>query len=354
MKGQISKSFITLMITVLCLGSLLITALWIIVDNSNMETHGPPSPKKNTRSPSDLCKGCSGLIKKVRDLYSKPWKRQEDNYKNLSSQLRSQCHGFDGAIITQANTPVGSKIVYDSEKSMTLHVTPEIFSTFAKENLFQNKIWDTCAIVGNSGILSNSSCGEMIDSAEFVIRCNLPSLGKLYEKDVGIKTDIVTANPSIIRTQYGDLKMRRRPFVESLHIYGKSQLLLPAFSFGFNTYVSLRTVYATDDFERPIRPVFFNPEYFRSLTLFWRSRGQHKAFLSTGFKMVNLALENCANVHLYGFWPFSIHPFELNVVKNHYFDNIKASWRHHAMPDEFDLWLRLHSQGVLRLHLGKC
>ena len=33
MKGQISKSFITLMIIVFCLGSLLITALWIIVDN---------------------------------------------------------------------------------------------------------------------------------------------------------------------------------------------------------------------------------------------------------------------------------------------------------------------------------
>ncbi|KAI9539570.1 hypothetical protein NQZ68_005651 [Dissostichus eleginoides] len=223
-----------------------------------------------------------------------------------------------------------------------------------KENLFKNRTWDTCAVVGNSGILSHSSCGEMIDSAQFVIRCNLPSLAKLHEKDVGIKTDIVTANPSIIRTQFGDLTRHHRQFVESLHIYGKSLLLLPAFSFGFNTGVSLRTVYATEDFGSPIRPVFFNPEYFRSLNLFWRSRGQHKAFLSTGFKMVNLALENCANVHLYGFWPFSIHPFELNALKNHYFDNIKGSWRHHAMPDEFDLWLRLHNQGVLRLHLGHC
>ncbi|KAF3846049.1 hypothetical protein F7725_003127 [Dissostichus mawsoni] len=236
---------------------------------------------------------------------------------------------------------------------MTLQVIPEIFSTFAKENLFKNKTWDKCA-VGNSGILSHSSCGEMIDSAQFVIRCNLPSLAKLHEKDVGIKTDIVTANPSIIRTKFGDLTRHHRQFVESLHIYGKSLLLLPAFSFGFNTGVSLRTVYATEDFGSPIRPVFFNPEYFRRLTLFWRSRGQRKAFLSTGFKMVNLALENCANVHLYGFWPFSIHPFELNALNNHYFDKIKANWRHHAMPHEFDLWLRLHNQGVLRLHLGHC
>lgn len=48
------------------------------------------------------------------------------------SQLNSKCHGFDKAIISQANTPVGSKLVYDGEKKRTLQVTPEIFSTFAK------------------------------------------------------------------------------------------------------------------------------------------------------------------------------------------------------------------------------
>lgn len=49
-----------------------------------------------------------------------------------SSQLSSRCHGFDKAIVTQANTAVGSKLVYDGEKRRTLQVTPEIFSTFAK------------------------------------------------------------------------------------------------------------------------------------------------------------------------------------------------------------------------------
>ncbi|KAF3846050.1 hypothetical protein F7725_003128 [Dissostichus mawsoni] len=367
MKGQISKLFISLMITLLCLGSLLITALWIIVDNSNMETHGPPSPKKIPQWPSHLCKGCRDLSVNafirsshviatcvcvcVCVCYRSSWKSKRQLLKNLEearrqfqkTQLRSQCHGFDRAIITQANTPVGSKILFSLEGRKTLH-----------ENLFQNKKWDTCAVVGNSGILSNSSCGEMIDSAQFVIRCNLPSLGKGYEKDVGIKTDIVTANPSIIWKNYGDLEGNRRPFVESLRIYGKSHLLLPAFTFARDVPRSLRAVYTAEDFESPIRPVFLNPDYIRKLTLFWSSRGQRKGALSTGLKMVSLALENCANVHLYGFWPFSIHPFEFNAVNNHYFDNRKASWILHAMPDEFDLWLQLHSQGVLRLHLGKC
>ncbi|KAI9539557.1 hypothetical protein NQZ68_005637 [Dissostichus eleginoides] len=82
MKGDHEKLSISLMITLLCLGSLLTTALWIIVDNS--------------------------------------------------SQLSSQCQGFDRAIITQANTPVGSNIVYAAENKKTLKVTPGIFSTFIK------------------------------------------------------------------------------------------------------------------------------------------------------------------------------------------------------------------------------
>ncbi|KAK5855992.1 hypothetical protein PBY51_007620 [Eleginops maclovinus] len=205
MKRYPEKSFISLTINLLCLGILLITAVWIIVDNSHILPSGPPSPKKIPPWPSDFCRGCRALIEKVRRHISKTWKKQEDNYKNLSSQLRSQCQGFDRAILTQNNTPVGSTIVYVMEKKRTLKVSPEIFSTFLKEHPFPKKKWDTCAVVGNSGILTNSSCGRMIDSAQFVIRCNLPSLGKGYEKHVGTKTDIVTANPTIFIQKYGSL-----------------------------------------------------------------------------------------------------------------------------------------------------
>ncbi|XP_010793234.1 alpha-2,8-sialyltransferase 8E-like [Notothenia coriiceps] len=232
---------------------------------------------------------------------------------------------------------------------------------FIKENPFpKEKEFDTCAVVGNSGILTNSSWWRDDSSPDsgFVIRCNLPSLGKGYEKHVGTKTDIVTLNPSILVRKYGSLDGSRRPFVESLHIYGKSLLLLPAFAFSFCTPLSLKAAYSIRDLESPIRPTYFNPEYLRRLSNFWRSRGLHrvlnKGILSTGLLMVNIALENCANVHLYGFWPFSIHPFQYSSVKNHYFDNETANWGTHSMPAEFNLLLQLHSQGVLRLHLGNC
>uniref|UniRef100_A0A3Q3XFG6 Uncharacterized protein n=1 Tax=Mola mola TaxID=94237 RepID=A0A3Q3XFG6_MOLML len=294
------------------------------------------------------------VIEKVIKCCSQTWKKQEDNYQKFRSQLSSKCHGFEKAIITQANTAVGSKIVYDGEKKRSVQVTPEIFSTFAKEHPFPNKTWDTCAVVGNGGILSDSGCGKTIDSAQYVIRCNLPPLNNSYQEHVGTKTDLVTANPSILLNKYGALMGRRRPFVESLRTYGNSLLLIPAFSYGHNTPVSLRALYTIEDFESPTRPVFFNPDYLQNLAVFWRSKGVRAVRLSSGLIMVSLALELCTNVHLYGFWPFSTHPHGRHELRNHYYDDIQTKKKFHAMPAEFDLLLQLHSEGVLRLHLDDC
>ncbi|XP_029997106.1 alpha-2,8-sialyltransferase 8F-like [Sphaeramia orbicularis] len=358
MRGQHLKSLFSCTLTVLFLGTLLTTFIWYTSNDSHVEPHRVSTQKKTEkRAPSvssDNCNGCSKVIDKVLEQYSQTWTKQEENYKKFRSQLNAKCHGFNKAIVTQANTPVGSKLVYDGEKKKVLQVTPELFSTFAKAPLFSNKTWDTCAVVGNGGILTNSSCGNTIDSAQFVIRCNLPPLENEFRTHVGSKTDIVTANPSILLEKYGALLGRRRPFAESLKIYGNSMLLLPAFSFGHNTPVSLRALYTVEDFGIPVRPIFFNPEYLHSLASFWRSQGLRAVRLSTGIIMVSLALEICTNVHLYGFWPFSNHPHGFQPLTNHYYDDRQTKKKFHAMPVEFDLLLRLHSQGVLRLHLGQC
>ncbi|KAI4822456.1 hypothetical protein KUCAC02_008007 [Chaenocephalus aceratus] len=150
--------------------------------HSHRVPSGPPSPK--------------AIIEKVRECYSKTWKKQEDNYRSLSSQLRSQCQGFDRAIITQANTPVGSNIVCRCGKQQDPRGDSRNVQHLHKgESISKEKNGTRVAVVGNSGILTNSSCGEIIDSAQFVIRCNLPSLGKGYEKHVGTKTDLVTSQP---------------------------------------------------------------------------------------------------------------------------------------------------------------
>ena len=57
----------------------------------------------------------------------------------------------------------------------------------------------TCAVVGCSGILLNSSCGEEIDAHDFVIRTNLPGL-RGFEADVGKKQNITTLNSQGAKT----------------------------------------------------------------------------------------------------------------------------------------------------------
>ncbi|KAM4716672.1 alpha-2,8-sialyltransferase 8F [Anableps anableps] len=350
MRGQL----FSLMTVLLFLGSLLTTFMWYTLDKKSVKIRQHLPKMKIAPRSTDSCKNCGESIKKALEIYYKSWKKQENNFQNFRQQLSSKCHGFDKAIITQMNTPLGSKLVYDGEKRRTLQVNAEIFSTFANVHPFSNKTRATCAVVGNGGILANSKCGKMIDSAEFVIRCNLPPVSNGYETHVGSKTNLVTVNPSILLDKYGSLMGRRRPLMEKLHSYGDSMLLLPAFSYGMNTPVSLRALYTIEDFESSIRPVFLNPQYLESLAIFWKSQGLKAVRLSTGIMMTSLALELCDSVHLYGFWPFSIHPHSFQDLTNHYYDDKPAKKNVHAMPTEFNLLLQLHTQGVLQLHLGDC
>ena len=50
----------------------------------------------------------------------------------LRDLLRSTCHGFTKAVVSQDNTLVGARIVYDGEKRKPLTVTSAFFHTFAK------------------------------------------------------------------------------------------------------------------------------------------------------------------------------------------------------------------------------
>lgn len=345
MRLQLLKPLFSFLITLFFLGSLLTTLIWYMLDSRHVEPHRQPPQKKRAPESSEPCKGCREVIEKIVQRYAEPWQKKEENYQKFSSLLSAECHAAERAIVTQANTPLGSRIVYSGESKRSTEVTPDLFLTFPKEHPFTSKKWETCSVVGNGGILNNSTCGKQIDSAQFVFRCNLPPLDDGYERDVGRKTDLVTANPSILIDKFDALNEHRRPFVESLNRFGRSMLLLPTFSYGYNTPVCLRAFYSIEDFESPIRPVFFNPKYLQRLYVLWRSLGLKEPRLSTGMMMVSLALELCERVDLYGFWPFALHPHSLRGLTNHYYDNKPARRGYHSMPAEFERLLKLHSEG---------
>uniref|UniRef100_A0A3Q2KWH4 Alpha-N-acetylneuraminide alpha-2,8-sialyltransferase n=1 Tax=Equus caballus TaxID=9796 RepID=A0A3Q2KWH4_HORSE len=210
-----------------------------------------------------------------------------------------------------------------------------------------------CAVVGNGGILKKSGCGRHIDEADFVMRCNLPPLSSEYTKDVGSKSHLVTANPSIIRQRFQNLLWSRKTFVDNMKIYNHSYIYMPAFSMKTGTEPSLRVYYTLSDVGANQTVLFANPNFLRSIGKFWKSRGIHAKRLSTGLFLVSAALGLCEDVAIYGFWPFSVNMHE-QPISHHYYDNVLPFSGFHAMPEEFlQLWY-LHKIGALRMQLDPC
>uniref|UniRef100_A0A8D2IPG5 Uncharacterized protein n=1 Tax=Varanus komodoensis TaxID=61221 RepID=A0A8D2IPG5_VARKO len=208
-----------------------------------------------------------------------------------------------------------------------------------------------CAVVGNSGILRNSRCGPEIDQADLIIRFNLSPMN--FSEDVGTKTGLITINPSILQTRFKNLQTRRKLFVDALHPYGKAVFLIPAFTHLSHTDVVFRALHTMEKFSLLQQAFILNPHYLAYLSKYWEEGKLLSLRLSSGFVFVSVALEFCQHITLYGFWPF---PYDLDKrsIPFHYYEKALPIPGVHSMPCEFSHYLSMHSQGVLRLRLGKC
>lgn len=73
----------------------------------------------------------------------------------------------------------------------------DIKNYIPKRKLFENKHFNTCAIISSAGALKGSNLGKLIDSHDLVMRFNhAPTFG--HEKDVGTKTTIRVINSQVI------------------------------------------------------------------------------------------------------------------------------------------------------------
>ncbi|XP_048355497.1 alpha-N-acetylneuraminide alpha-2,8-sialyltransferase [Sphaerodactylus townsendi] len=254
--------------------------------------------------------------------------------------------------MTKQNSPVGKNLWFDGEFLYSLTIDNKTFSLFPKATPFRLPL-KKCSVVGNGGILKRSRCGKQIDQADFVMRCNLPPLSSQYTRDVGSKTQLVTANPSIIQKRFQNLLWSRKAFVDSVKVYNQSYIYMPAFSMKGGTEPSLRVYYTLADIGAKQTVIFANPNFLRDTGKFWKSKGIHAKRLSTGLFLVSAALGLCEEVTIYGFWPFSM-DLHGKFISHHYYDNVLPDSGFHAMPEEFlQLWF-LHKNGVLRMQLERC
>ncbi|XP_061430683.1 alpha-2,8-sialyltransferase 8E-like isoform X2 [Lethenteron reissneri] len=334
-------------------------------------------------------------ILKVRDC---PWLENRTEIDAFRSIHANATGGASQVVITRRNSPINTSIVFDQKKK-TLVVDAKVTNLFLKLMMVmwqqefpeQSGRYLRCAVVGNGGILANSSCGSQIDAADFVIRCNIPPVGGDFQDDVGSKTDIVTSNPSILINRFESLIGRRKEFIRKMSSYGSSILLIPAFTVSAFTSLAYRAIFTLDDFESQQRVAFFNPSYKRAISRFWMERGVNESHLTSGLIMTSVAMDLCNEVHVFGFWPFvydlptpvqvkederrripkrsrkskkgvqaAMTPTAAPVdrplgrrLPHHYYDDQQPKSGHY-MPSEFAELLRLHSRGVLRLHVNAC
>ncbi|XP_015708920.1 alpha-2,8-sialyltransferase 8F isoform X1 [Coturnix japonica] len=289
----------------------------------------------------------------VKKLQNCTWVRRPEESAKFRSELASCCNAVNNFIASQNNTPLGSNMSYEVDSRKTIHITEDIFRMLPASSPLSVYPFKNCAVVGNGGILKNSSCGAEIDRSDFVFRCNLPPTVGNISKDVGNKTNLVTVNPSIIAQKYSRLNKKKTEFVGNIAAYGDAFLLLPAFSFRSNTAISFKVYHTLQEFKTTQKAIFFHPTYLKSLARFWRTKGVKAYRLSSGFMIISAAVELCENVKIYGFWPFS-QSTEKIPITHHYYDNQLPKPGFHAMPKEYNQILQLHGKGILKVQFGKC
>ncbi|XP_027008727.2 alpha-2,8-sialyltransferase 8E isoform X3 [Tachysurus fulvidraco] len=297
----------------------------------------------------------SELFDRWRNLQACSWEQNKEDTNIFKMSLSRCCNAASFLFTTQKNTPSGTKLRYEADTSVILHIVPEIFKMLPEDMPYSKSQFKKCAVIGNGGIIKNSKCGKEIDSTDFVFRCNIPPISEKYAADVGTKTNLVTINPSIITEKFQKLEKSRRPFYDALTSYENASIVLPAFYNARNTDVSFRVKYALDDFGGTAarRVFFFHPQYLLGAQRFWSAQGVRAKRLSSGIMLATAALELCQEVHLYGFWAFPMNPAGI-FVTHHYYDNVKPRPGFHNMPHESFNFLHMHAHGILHVHTGEC
>ncbi|EGV94696.1 Alpha-2,8-sialyltransferase 8B [Cricetulus griseus] len=280
----------------------------------------------------------------------------------LSLRIRKQILKFLDAekdiSVLKGTLKPGDIIHYIFDRDSTMNVSQNLYELLPRTSPLKNKHFQTCAIVGNSGVLLNSGCGQEIDTHSFVIRCNLAPVQE-YARDVGLKTDLVTMNPSVIQRAFEDLVNAtwREKLLQRLHGLNGSILWIPAFmarggkervewvnALILKHHVNVRTAYPSLRLLHAVRG-------------YWLTNKVHIKRPTTGLLMYTLATRFCNQIYLYGFWPFPLDQNQ-NPVKYHYYDSLKYGYTSqaspHTMPLEFKALKSLHEQGALKLTVGQC
>ncbi|XP_070547559.1 alpha-2,8-sialyltransferase 8E-like [Ptychodera flava] len=265
--------------------------------------------------------------------------------------LEKECNNSNMFLTTQDSVKINDSLEYEAQRKSMLNITPEIHNRFPKESPFKRNMFKKCSIVGSSGILLGSQCGNEIDSAEFVVRFNFAKTINFMD-DVGSKTSLITCNPSILVSRYSRLaENRTEMFRQDVKTeYGNTTIYIPAFAYKFCTEIAFRAQDVLNSTHNKV--IFPHPGHMMSATKFWQGRGTLSKHITSGLLFSTSVIPFCKEVHLFGFWPF-LKDKDGNPLSFHYFGPKQAPPTSrfqgdvHNMPSEFASMINLHNKGII-------
>ncbi|XP_066286295.1 alpha-2,8-sialyltransferase 8B-like isoform X2 [Branchiostoma lanceolatum] len=212
--------------------------------------------------------------------------------------------------------------------------------------------YSTCALVGNSGILLNSSCGDNIDSNDFVIRFNLGPLQD-YSKDIGRNVNMTVINREIVRKLFPMLrKNKTSEIVNLLRPFNNSILLLAKGSYSTKFLAeckSMENIMRGRGLNFTIALSNFNGTG-TDKRLWAGLGGKLKSVPTTGLLLLGEAITFCDHVTMFGFYPFD-HDRQNRTIPYHYWRDLTAfpskNKTKHQFVLEYKLLAGLKKDGII-------
>ncbi|GAA6073228.1 sia-alpha-2,3-Gal-beta-1,4-GlcNAc-R:alpha 2,8-sialyltransferase [Tachysurus ichikawai] len=303
----------------------------------------------------------NALNENLQDNSSK-WRFNKTGYLEQSKEIAQYIDVPRNFTLTKSSVRVGQLMHYDySSHKYVFSIGENFRSLLPDSSPILNKRFNTCAVVGNSGILTGSRCGGAIDAYDFVFRCNFAPT-EVFRKDVGRRTNLTTFNPSILEKYYNNLLtiQDRNNFFLSLKKLDGAILWIPAFFFHTSATVTRTLVDFFVEHRGQLRVQLAWPgNIMQYVNRYWKTKQLSPKRLSTGILMFTLASSLCEQIHLYGFWPFGWDPNTGKELPYHYYDKkgtkFTTKWQEsHQLPTEFKLLFKMHTEGVLKLSLSHC
>ncbi|XP_001200590.2 CMP-N-acetylneuraminate-poly-alpha-2,8-sialyltransferase isoform X1 [Strongylocentrotus purpuratus] len=215
---------------------------------------------------------------------------------------------------------------------------------------------NSCAVVGNSGILSGSKCGKVIDKHDYIIRANLAPI-EGYTADVGERSHLTIMNFETLfylrnnLTQTSPDTHWHQTYVDRVRYLNDSILWYSKSTVQRNSSFRLKdAVHVLKDYYHlPIqlayswRPVSF--EKFHGLN----------HYATTGFNAYIIAKTFCNHVTLYGFYPSNMAENGYRV-NHHYYEDVEFEYTGniHNFKQEFTKFKEFEEKGEVTIVTDVC